>query len=103
VHFIDKSIILLYSRVRYTSSLMNRTFSYTSVADPDPPDPHVFGPPESGSGSISQRYGSGSLNKNGKKNHVSTVLRLLFDFLSLKNDVNVRCLQKLIGMQENFF
>jgi hypothetical protein len=24
-----------------------------SVADPDPPDPHVFGPP--GSGSISQR------------------------------------------------
>jgi hypothetical protein len=31
----------------------------TSVADPnpDPPDPHVFGTP--GSGSISQRYGSG--------------------------------------------
>ncbi len=30
----------------------------SSVADPDPdpPDPHVFGP----SGSISQRYGSGS-------------------------------------------
>jgi hypothetical protein len=29
-------------------------------ADPDPelPDPHVFGPPGSGSGSISQRYGS---------------------------------------------
>jgi hypothetical protein len=25
--------------------------------DPDPPDPRVFGPP--GSGSISQRYGSG--------------------------------------------
>jgi hypothetical protein len=32
----------------------------TSVEDPnpDPPDPHVFGPP--GSGSTSQRYGSGS-------------------------------------------
>ncbi len=32
----------------------------TSVADPDPdpPDPHVFGPP--GSGYTSQRYGSGS-------------------------------------------
>jgi hypothetical protein len=34
----------------------------TSVADPnmnpDPSDPYVFGP--SGSGSISQRYGSGS-------------------------------------------
>ncbi len=29
-----------------------------SVGDPDPQDPHVFGPP--GSGSISQRYGSGS-------------------------------------------
>ena len=28
------------------------------VPDPDPPDPNVFGP--SGSGSISQRYGSGS-------------------------------------------
>ena len=29
-----------------------------SVADPnpDPPDPRVFGPPGSGSGSISQRY-----------------------------------------------
>ncbi len=30
----------------------------SSVADPDPPDPHVFKPP--GSGSTSQRYGSGS-------------------------------------------
>ncbi len=30
----------------------------TSVVDPDPPDPHVFGLP--GSGSTSQRYGSGS-------------------------------------------
>ncbi len=32
----------------------------TSVADQEPPDPRVFGPPGSGSGSISQRYGSGS-------------------------------------------
>jgi hypothetical protein len=33
----------------------------TSVADPTPdPDPHVFGPPGSRSGSISQRYGSGT-------------------------------------------
>jgi len=37
-----------------------------SVGDPDPEpdpdlqDPHIFGPPGSGSGSISQRYGSGS-------------------------------------------
>jgi hypothetical protein len=33
---------------------------FGSVPDPDPPDPHVFGPPGSGSGSASQRYGSGS-------------------------------------------
>ncbi len=32
----------------------------TSVADPAPPDPHVFGPPGSESGSISHRYGLGS-------------------------------------------
>ncbi len=41
----------------------------TSVADPDPnPDPYVFVPP--GSGSISQRHGSGSFyhNANSKKN-----------------------------------
>jgi hypothetical protein len=31
---------------------------FCSVPDTDPPDPHVYGPP--GSGSISQRYGSGS-------------------------------------------
>jgi hypothetical protein len=31
-------------------------FLESSVADPYPPDPRVFGPP--GSGSISQRYGS---------------------------------------------
>jgi hypothetical protein len=30
----------------------------SSVADPDLPDPYVYGPP--GSGSVSQRYGSGS-------------------------------------------
>ncbi len=37
---------------------------YANVADPDlnpgPSDPYVFGPPRSGSGSISQSYGSGS-------------------------------------------
>jgi hypothetical protein len=51
--------------------------------DPDPQDPYVFGPPGSGSGSISTRYesGSGSLIPND--------LRLLYDFLSLKNYVNV--------------
>jgi len=35
-----------------------------SVADPYPPDPHVFGPP--GSGPTSQRYGSGSFYHHAK-------------------------------------
>ncbi len=63
--------------------------------------PYVFGPPGSlsgsisqrnGSGSISQRYGSGSFYHQAKivrKTLISTVFWLLFDFLSLKNDVNV--------------
>jgi hypothetical protein len=34
------------------------TISIVQASVPDPPDPHVFGPP--GSGSTSQRYGSGS-------------------------------------------
>jgi hypothetical protein len=49
--------------------------------DPDPPDPHVFGPPVSGS-----FY---HIAKLVRKTLIPTVLRLLFDFLSLKNDVNV--------------
>ncbi len=35
----------------------------TSVADPDPSDPYVFGPPGAGSGSISQWYGFGSYHQ----------------------------------------
>ncbi len=65
----------------------------SSVADPDP---HVFGPP--GSGSTSQRYGSGSGSCSGSGSgsfyHQAKIVRktyfvTLFDFLSLKNDVNV--------------
>ncbi len=59
----------------------------------DPPDPHVFEPP--GSGSISKRYGSGSGTgsfyqqaKIVRKPLIPTVLWLRLDFLSLKNDVN---------------
>jgi hypothetical protein len=67
------------------------------VGNPDPnpdPDLHVYGPPGSGSGSISQRCGSGSGSfyhhaKNSKKNLDSYYFMTLFDFLSLKNDVNV--------------
>jgi hypothetical protein len=47
----------------------------SSVADPDPPDPYVSGPP--GFGSSSQRYGSGSFYHHAKivsKNLVPTVL-----------------------------
>ncbi len=36
----------------------------SSVTDPDPSDPYVFWPP--GSGSISQRYGSGSFFHHAK-------------------------------------
>jgi hypothetical protein len=55
----------------------------TSVADPDPdpPDPHVFGPP--GSGSTSQRYGSGSFYHHAKivrKTLISTILLLFLTF-----------------------
>ncbi len=65
----------------------------SNVADPDPLGPYVpyvFGPP--GFGSVSQRYISGSFNHEAKivsKTLIPTVLRLLFDYLSLKNDVNV--------------
>jgi hypothetical protein len=47
----------------------------TSVADPDPPNPHVFGPP--GSGSTSQRYGTGSFYHHAKivrKTFIPTIL-----------------------------
>jgi hypothetical protein len=75
----------------------------TSVPDSDPPDLHVFGPP--GSGSTSQRYGSGSGSfyhqaKIVRKTLIPTVLRLLLDFLSLINYVNVPSKSK---KQKNLF
>jgi hypothetical protein len=68
----------------------------TSVADsdpnPDPSVPYVFGPPGSGSsGSFCHQV------KIARKTLIPTVLRLLFYFLSLKNDVNVWYLPKLIS------
>ncbi len=54
----------------------------------------VFGPP--GSGFVSQRYGrlrilpSSSKVKLIRKTMVPSVLYLLYDFLSSKNDVNVQ-------------
>ncbi len=67
----------------------------SSVADPDP---YVFRPP--GSISPGSGYGSGSESGSGsgslyhqakivRKTLIYTVLWLLYDFLSLKNDVNV--------------
>jgi len=54
----------------------------TSVRDPDPhsdPDPYVFGPPGSASGSVIHKYGSGSgffhhQAKIERKTLISTVL-----------------------------
>jgi hypothetical protein len=55
-------------------------------------DPHVFGPP--GSRSFYQQA------KKIRKSSIPTVLWLLLDFLSLKNDVNVPSKSK---KQKNFF
>jgi hypothetical protein len=78
----------------------------SSVADPNPDpvqsDPYVFRPPGSGSGSISQRFGSGSFYHQAiivRKTMIPTVLLILLDFLSLKNDVNV---PSISGKQKNF-
>jgi hypothetical protein len=53
-------------------------------------------PPGYGSGSVSARYGSNSgsdyfyhQEKIVRKTLIPTVFSLLYDFLSLKNDVNV--------------
>jgi hypothetical protein len=66
----------------------------TSVADLDPhpdQDPYVFGPTGSTSGSISQRYGSGS--RSGSFYHqakiVSTVCDFFMTYYLRKNDLNV--------------
>jgi hypothetical protein len=64
-----------------------------SVADADPSDPYVFGPPVSGSefrGSVWIRTRILlSTSKNRKKNLDSYCFVTSFDFISLKNDVPV--------------
>jgi hypothetical protein len=77
------------------------TFMLEKTSVPDQ-DPHVFGPPESGS--ICQRYGSGSGSfyhqaKIVRKSLIPTVLWLILDFLSFKNDVNIPSKSK---KQKNF-
>ncbi len=62
-----------------------------SIGPTNVADPHVFGLP--GSGSISKRYGSGSFYYHAKivrKTSISThYFVTLFNFLSVKNYVNV--------------
>ncbi len=72
-----QSLIEVFARQREVHH--SRNLPDISVADPDP---RVFGPPGSGSTSLSSC-------KNSKKNLDSYYLVTLFDFLSLKNDVNV--------------
>ncbi len=80
-----------------------------NVANPnlDSSDPNVCGPPGSRSGSISERHGAGSVSgsfyhlaKIVRKTLIPTVLLLLFDFLSFKNDANV---PSKSNKQKNFF
>jgi hypothetical protein len=47
---------------KYSSQVGDFLRIFASVPDPDPTDPHVFGPP----GSICQRYGSGSFYHQAK-------------------------------------
>ncbi len=66
--------------------------------------PYVFGPP--GSGSVSPRYGSGNFYHHAKmvrKTLIPTVLWLLYDLLSLKNDVNVPSKSKEKNLEKNGF
>jgi hypothetical protein len=57
-HFQTKSVPKFDRKKNDPFSSDQRREIWNRVGDPDPQDPHVFGPP--GSGSISQRYGSGS-------------------------------------------
>ncbi len=57
IAFFDQKFSVLISN--YTFFLNNLIHGLGPDLDTSP-DPHVFGPPGSGSGSISQRYGSGS-------------------------------------------
>jgi hypothetical protein len=58
----------------YLIKKVMHSYPGTSVAEMDPnmSDPYVFGPPGSGSGTISQGYGSGSFY------HQAKIVRLRF-------------------------
>ncbi len=83
--------------------IFTKLVRYSLKANVPDPDPHVFGPPEIGSSSISQIYGSGSFYHQAKKVRktlIPTVFWLLLDFLSLKNDIYV---SSKSNKQKNFF
>jgi hypothetical protein len=83
-----------------------------SVADPDPnpypPDPHVLGPPGSGSRSIRQSYGSGSFYhsakmKNNKKNLVFYCFVTSFWFFIFKKWCKCSNVVAKSKLKKNFF
>ncbi len=57
--------LLLCHLCRFPSNSNTKGFLQCSGSRSDPPDPRVFWPPESGSGSTNQRYGSGSCSGSG--------------------------------------
>jgi hypothetical protein len=85
---------------------ISNLFSSVVDQDQDPPDPYVFGPPGSGSGSINTRYGSGSFCRQAKivrKPLIPTVLLILLDVLSFEIDVNVPFIKSIGNKQKNCF
>jgi hypothetical protein len=66
--------------------------------NPDPPDPHYLGLPDPDS--LVRGVDPFIIKQNSKKNLDSYDLRLLLNFLSLKNNVNVHSKS---NKQKNFF
>jgi hypothetical protein len=98
-----KTVEMDHVRRRLSSSSNNVSNMRLDGAMGIPLQVSLVGPPGSGSGSISQRYGSGSFCHHAKKvrkTSIPTVFLLLFYFLSLKNDVNV---PSKSNKQKNFF
>jgi hypothetical protein len=84
---VNFSFFKVYCMIKYLKStivslFLNFWLVDSSVADPDPntdpSDPYVFRPPGSGSGFISQRYGSGSGSFYHQSKIVRKTLILLF-------------------------
>jgi hypothetical protein len=91
-----RSYLLAYSLFWPPSSIVGIAWRSVADPDPDPSDPFVIGPLGSASGSVSHKYGSGS--GSGSFHHQANIVRktlmstfewLLYDFLSLKKNVNV--------------